>query len=241
MQLPVHTRPVQPGFLDVDPRLRFSPAAYWRVFQDAAAEHARLLGAATEDLRRAGQTWMLSRMVLEVERPPLLGENLRVETWPSTQLRGVRAVRDFALFHESGERLASATSLWVIVDLATRRPQRIPDKIVALRHDPGYPVPTFSPELPSIAQPTHTRTFRAEWSDVDQNEHLNNVAYVRWAVDSLPVPFLEAHALRRVEVHYLAEIPLGASAEMRTSLADNRAEQELWLGDKLAARIALAA
>jgi acyl-ACP thioesterase len=217
------------GFFDVDPLLRFSPPAYWRILQNAAAAHANELGAATEQLRREGQTWMLSRMVLEVDRHPSLGDALTVETWPSTLLRGVRAVRDFAVKDSAGDLVARASSLWVIVDLATRRPQRVPEAIAALRTDPGYPIPAFTPTLEAVVAPDSRRHFTAEWSDCDQNEHVNNVSYVRWAVDALPRALLESHSLHSIEVHYLREIALGATVALETERKDAEARQSLYL------------
>lgn len=204
------------GYFDVDPRLRYTATAYWRSLQNAAAGHAAALGVATEDLRKKGQTWMLSRMIVEVDRAPELGEDLVIETWPSTKLRGVRAIRDFAMKSTTGEVLARASSLWVIVDLISRKPQRIPDAIVDLRTDPGYAIPSFQDQLPA-ATPDAIRHFQAEWSDADQNEHVNNVSYVRWAVDALPQKFLESHELRSIELHYLRELMMGDTVEARST------------------------
>ncbi len=212
------------GYFDVDPKLRVSPMAYWRILQNAAAAHASLLGASTEELRRQGLTWMLSRMVLHIHEHPSYGDPLHVETWPSTRLRGVRAYRDFVVKDRGGEVLASAASLWVMVDLATRKPVRVPEAIVQLRHDPGYTIPAFRDALPTLRAPDAV-PFRALWSDSDQNEHVNNVAYVRWGVDALPTAFLEAHTLRAFEVHYLREVALGEEVEVHTALDGGLAQQ----------------
>lgn len=180
---------------------------------------------------------MLSRMALEVETSPALGEELRIETWPSTKLRGVRAVRDFAVLDAEGALVATASSLWVIVDLASRRPQKIPASIAALSTDPGYPVPEFSPELPAVEPPTHLQTFTATAQDVDQNEHVNNVVYARWALAALPEGF---GPVRRFEVHYLAEIALGQDVQLSMRVERDGAVQELLLpGGIVAARVRL--
>ncbi len=229
MPVSVFAQRAQVGYFDVDPRLRFTPPAFWRLLQNSAAAHAKELGAATEDLRRQGQTWMLSRMVLLVDRHPTLGETLAVETWPSTQLRGVRAVRDFAVKDERGTVLARASSLWVIVDLATRKPLRVPEAIAALRTDPGYIIPEFRSMIDPVPAQGSGRSFCAEWSDCDQNEHVNNVSYVRWAVDALPREVLEVEALTMFEAHYLREIGLGDSVRVYTELEGKSARQTLYL------------
>ena len=205
------------GFFDVDPHLRLAPTALWRIFQTAAAEHARLLGAATEMLRERGQTWMLAKMRAVIDRPLAIGEAWAVETWPSTQLRGARALRDFVLKDAEGAVVARAASLWVIVDLETRRALRVPDEIVALRHDPGYSIPELSAamEPDPLLDPEQPIAFRALWSDCDQNQHVNNVPFLRWAIDALPRPELEQGAFSDIEVHYHKEVAVDEVVHVR--------------------------
>lgn len=226
------------GYFDIDPMLRYTATAYWRTLQNAAAAHAAALGVATEDLRRRGQTWMLSKMAVEVDRAPALGESFAVETWPSTKLRGVRAVRDF-LVRSGAEVLARATSLWVIVDLASRKPLRVPEEIVRLRCDREFRMPEFREELGVAGIESGQRHFRAEWSDADQNEHVNNVSYVRWAVDALPRSYLERHQLRRIEVHYRQEVQLGQELVAHWSVDGLRVGVELGVAQGQVAECAL--
>jgi medium-chain acyl-[acyl-carrier-protein] hydrolase len=217
MELRVFRQSAQVSFFDADVKLRMSPGAYWRVLQNAAAGHASILSAATEELRKSGQTWMLSKMRVDVDRHLMLGESLSVETWPSTRIKGARAYRDYVLKDGNGEICARASSLWVIVDLASRRPVRIPDAIVALCADPGYLIPAVEESwlLPPVGE-VSTSTFRACWSDADQNEHVNNVAMVRWAVDAMPLAFLEQHEVVSIEAHYRAEVSIGAEVLVQT-------------------------
>jgi len=215
-----------------------SPVAYWRVLQNAAAEHAAALSAATEELRKSGQTWMLSKMRVDVDRHPVLGEQLSVETWPSTRIKGARAYRDYVIKDAEGAICARASSLWVIVDLASRRPVRIPDAILALCIDPGYQIPSLEEGwlAPPVGQ-IDTASFRACWSDADQNEHVNNVTMLRWAVDALPLEFLEQNELAWAEAHYRAEVNIGDEVLVQTSVENFVARQSIVKGDSIVASV----
>jgi acyl-ACP thioesterase len=235
MEVRLHRQSTRLGYFDFDPALRPTALAWWRILQDAAAAHATVLSAATEELRKGGYTWMLSKMAVEIHATPHIGDSLAIETWPSTKLKGARAFRDFRATNDQGELVATGASLWVMVDLASRRPVRVPDAIVALRTDPGYPVPELTNHIdsPENPEPQH---FRACWSDCDQNEHVNNAAIVRWAVDALPKSFLETHVLARIEAHYLAEIQLGDAVQVHSAINDTTIHQEL-ITTKTAARV----
>jgi acyl-ACP thioesterase len=129
---------------------------------------------------------------------------------------------------ERGEICATASSLWVIVDLASRRPVRIPEAIVALCHDPGYVIPPM--EEGWLAGPEQVQgeaEFKSYWSDADQNEHVNNVTMVRWAVDGLPLEFLEQHEVMSVEAQYRAEVRVGEVVRVRRERVGDLVRQEV--------------
>ena len=238
MELRVFRHSATVSFFDADAKLRLAPAAYWRILQNAAAGHAAALSAATEELRKSGQTWMLSKMRLDVDRHPVLGDHLEVETWPSTRIKGARAYRDYVLKDAGGEVRARSSSLWVIVDLASRRPVRIPDSIVSLCIDPGYDIPPLEDGWLGLPEGDLTHTgFRACWSDADQNEHVNNVVMVRWAVDALPLDFLETHELVWVEAHYKAEVSIGEEVQVLTAREDGIIRQSIVKGDTVVALV----
>ena len=226
MEAKIYSQTFTVGFFEVDAKLCMAPVAYWRTLQSAAASHATLLDASTEALRLSGQTWMLSKMRLDIVHHPRIGDIVTIETWPATGSKAARAHRDFVLKNAAGEICATASSLWVIVNLATRRPVRIPESILAHRHDPGYRIPQLMDGTMAMpGNPQSKASYRALWSDADQNEHVNNVAMLRWAVDSLPLAFLETHELIHAEVHYRAEIRIGDTVDVLTEDIDGQIQQ----------------
>ena len=57
-------------------------------------------------------------------------------------------------------------------------------------------------------------------SETDQNGHLNNTVYYRWASDLLPGAFSAQYALRTLWVEYKKELPLGQMAQLEYSMSD---------------------
>ena len=226
MEAKIYSQTFTVGFFEVDAKLRMAPVAYWRILQSAAATHATLLAVSTEALRLAGQTWMLSKMRLDIVHQARMGDLLTIETWPATRSKAARAHRDFVLKNAAGEICATASSLWVIVNLETRRPLRIPQSILALGHDPGYSIPQLTDAtLPAPTNPEWEESYRALWSDADQNEHVNNAAMLRWAVDVLPLAFLETHELIHAELHYRAEVRIGDNVRVLTEDIEGQIQQ----------------
>lgn len=195
-------------YYEVGPSRLVRPATLLDYLQDAAAEHADILKFGVQDLHHRNLTWVLSRLRLAVERYPGVGENVRVETWPST--RGALAsCREFEVLDEAGAIVARATTAWVVLDLARRRPVRIADVL------PDYPlVPRRALEddfrsLPRPAAAVREVRFTARNSDLDMNRHVNNAVYVGWALDSSPEESTAVQGPVEIEVGFRAEALAG--------------------------------
>ena len=157
--------------------------------QEAASEHAASLGFSKTDFSASGEniSWVLTRIVVSMDRYPAWGERVEVATWPRGGRR-IAAWRDFELFDASGARIGAASSEWMLIDLATRKPVAVPQSVfeasdpadgLALGETPftrfRYPA-----EAPSSEPPL---SLRSRKSDIDLNGHVNNVHYVEWMLE----------------------------------------------------------
>ncbi len=183
--------------------------------QDAAGTHAEQLGVAQTDLLQHNQSWVLARLQVELDRLPTWRDTLTIETWPSG-LSGPFAQREF-LFRVDAEAVGRATSTWIVFDQTRRRPARPPRALYELTL-PDRP-PALSADIPEVevpAQADYTRRFRVRFHDLDLNRHVNNARYVAWALETLPIGWLEAHAARGLTLHFTSETtantPVAATA-----------------------------
>jgi acyl-ACP thioesterase len=190
--------------------------------QEIAGWHAAELGVGLDELRARGLTWVLARQRLELPAPVFLGDTLAVETWPSG-LERLAAVREFLARRGDGAEAVRATTLWFVLDLATRRPVR-PDEVL----DPRFPRPRLESIAPlggklrALEHWELQKRFHVRYADIDVNLHVTNASYVTWAIEAMPVDLWRASRLASVEVHFLAEGRHGSailSRVMRTGPA----------------------
>ena len=114
------------GQSDVHGRAGAEAVAGW--IQEIATQHAAALGVPWERLARDGLTWVLFRLSLAFERWPDAREPVEVRTWPSDMERVV-ARRDFLFRDENGQTIGRGISSWVVMDVESRRPVRLPSPI----------------------------------------------------------------------------------------------------------------
>ena len=195
-----------------------APPALSGWLQEAAGQHAELLGVGIEALQARGLGWVLSRQKLELDRPIHLGDEVEVATWPTGADR-LAAVRDFEL-RRGGEVVGRAVTQWIVLDLRTRRPVRL-DRVLApalLEPRPHVLEPAGDrPPLP--AGELLERRFSIRYRDIDRNLHVTNASYVAWATEAVPQEEWRALRLRALEVHFLAECALGSAVLSRSAPA----------------------
>ncbi|MDR0402295.1 MAG: acyl-ACP thioesterase [Treponema sp.] len=210
-------------FGDIDRSDTLTAASAFDFFQEAAINHAEILGVGRDAMKTTGQVWVLSRMTVFMERRPRFGETVTVRTWP----RGTHklfAVRDYDIRGADGVPAIRGRSGWLILDLEKRRPLR-PQALVAplplnegLDSLPGMSAdneapPGLRPEFES-AVPAKTVSRAACYSDIDYNGHMNNTRYVQWIQDLFEPDILENARGLRLDINYLSEVKSGETLEL---------------------------
>lgn len=172
--------------------------------QESAGNHARLLGVAIDDLMKQQQTWVLSRLQVRVSRYPAWREEMTLRTWPST-IERLYALRDFEVEDASGAIVVRAVSAWLMLKLPSGRPLPIPESIRAFHPIGKARALTDSFDklpLPERVQAEHN--FAVRLSDLDINQHVNNVNYIEWAVESVPDALWATHRIEHFEIGFHA-------------------------------------
>lgn len=183
------------------------------LFQETAGNHALKLNFDVTQLHENQRTWMLHRLDARIERHPEWREAVTVKTWPSGG-DTLRAYRDFLIFDAKENILVRALSYWLMIDLESRRPVRMPGEV----HDMApkdvehvLPVKKVRPSPPAKAD--DEKIFSVRRSDLDVNRHVNNVKYMEWISETLPVEEL----VRSFDIEFKAECGYGDDIAVSSS------------------------
>jgi acyl-ACP thioesterase len=191
---------------DVNVARRLTMESLLRYFQEAAWNHAEHLKLGYSHLHSRNQVWVLSRMVVVVDSYPEWGQSVVLRTWPCGSM-SLLALRDFELLDVNRRRLLGAASGWLVLDLQSRRPQRIEPILGSIRTFPEYRAAgTEAAKLAAVADSAAHAVLDVKYSDLDLNDHVNNATYACWILDSYPVDFHRAHRLRSMALNFLAEV-----------------------------------
>ena len=154
--------------------------------QEAAGISAARLGWGIQALQSEGLTWMLSRLRVSVQRYVPWGETITVRTWPSGVKGRLIAKRCFLGLDEKGAELFRASSEWLYVDMAAQKIAKLPETFADLvpAGTPDFELPDIGGKFARLPSVDGSVEILTRHSDLDFNDHVNNVHYVEWMLES---------------------------------------------------------
>jgi acyl-ACP thioesterase len=190
---------------EIDAGGKLSSPSIFNLLQDAASNHALRLGVSVHQLLEKNYTWVLSRMMLKMGAFPAWRDLIRIRTWPSG-IQTVFALRDFEILDNTGQIIGSAVSAWIVIDADKRRPVRptsFADQINSVKDLRAFDHPLN--KLPRVDAADSENRFFVRYHDLDINQHVNNVSYIEWLLESTPGFGREGLTLKELELNYLGE------------------------------------
>ena len=156
--------------------------------QESAGLSADKLGWGIHKLQDEGLTWMLSRLYVKVANYVPWGTELTLRTWPSGMKGRLLATRCFQAADCMGNEILQAYSEWLYVDMRSQKIVKLPDNFAGLVPE-GTPSVAFNDiggKSVKLTDVTACVEIRVRQSDLDFNDHVNNVHYVEWMLEALP-------------------------------------------------------
>jgi len=214
---PTHRRSFEVRTCDTDPYGRSTVRSLLLLLQEAATSHATELGVAVDFLIENRLAWVMLRLNVNMSTWPRGGDTITVATWVHSAGK-VMTERRFRVVGGDGKMMGEIVTQWVILDTERRRPVRLPPfALEAIEPVVHAAAPVSLDELPEVEAPDHRRVFEVRYSDLDIAQHVNNAAYIQWAVETVPEEILLTHLPMEIDARYLAECRFGDTVESSSS------------------------
>ena len=192
------------------PSLRLSYESIFRIFEDAATLDAEQIGYDFGKVGQRGMLWVYTRVYVHFYEMPKYLHKASFETRSGAK-KAFIFPRFGRLYDENGKIAADLSSYWCLMDAASRKAVLHPtlecvDQTDGTECPPPGKVVVKDAKLLS----SHVVTF----SDLDLNNHLNNVRYVEMVLSLQPSSFYEKYALEEMLISYEAEIHEGETVDL---------------------------
>lgn len=210
-------------YSEIDHNERITLPGIINYFQDCSIFHSESIGFGVNRLKEEGRAWVLSGWQIVVERYPMLGETVRVCTWP-VSFKGVVGERNFLMQDAEGRKAAYANSVWAYMDRRKGRPVKPCEEEIR-----GYGMEEplemdYAPRKIRLPEQMAEREgFRVCKYHIDTNEHVNNCQYVQMALEVLQ----EEMQIRQARVEYKKSAVYGDMILPRIAKEEERTVIEL--------------
>jgi acyl-ACP thioesterase len=167
--------------------------------------------------------WMMITLDLEFKRTPRPNDQLSVRTW-SKGTKGALWQRDFRIFDGDDIEIATARSIWALVDIEKRkilRPSVLP---VQVKHYNGDSVGDMPVKvmIPSDISMDEAYRHQVRYSGLDNNGHLNNARYGDLCCDVLSLSEWDTAEITCFRITYLQEAKFGDELTiLRSAVTDD--------------------
>ena len=205
-----------PSF-DVDMSGTLRPTSFLNFAQEAANIHADYLGVGYDSMHITRKAWVLSKMHVIFHKLPKWRQHINLQSWHKGA-SGYQFFRDFVAFDSEGkEKLISATSSWLVIDIDARRLSKYPElanceeKCIA---EDVIAEPAPKVVMPKEAEPLLVMSHAVNYADLDMNAHVNNVKYTEWAMNAIELDVVNARPVKELIINFNNEAKAGDTVEI---------------------------
>ena len=209
---------VQPK--SVDCTRRASVAAMIGYMLDVAGEDADKKGFGISALDSASNTWVLSRLAVDIIAQPKQYEDIAIDTWVN-EFNRLSSTRNFRI-HRSEECIAMGVSQWCMLNMDTRQ---VVDmsllKETYMQAMVDEPSPISAPARLRPIAPANSASRPVVYSDIDFNRHMNTMRYIDFIFDNMPLELIEQNNGLRIDLNFIAEALYGETLTIGWVNEDN--------------------
>lgn len=184
---------------------------------EVATLHANVLGIGYASLVDRHESWVLSRVAVEVKRYPGVNETYRITTWVCGVNR-LFSERDFEIsIPSTGEVIGHARTVWAVINTDTRAGADISrmEWINALVPDKQCPVE--KPERLTALKEFRMVPYRFNYCDIDFNRHVNSARYIELLLNQWSLEYHDTYRLTRFVIAYMRQAYFDEEVEVRLS------------------------
>jgi medium-chain acyl-[acyl-carrier-protein] hydrolase len=174
-------------------------------------------------MQERGMAWVLNRLKINLLQSPKWTETVTVKTWVSVMQpfshRHFDVVLPVSDTNETEIVLANAYSIWIPIDVTTKRPKRLAnEEFPLLERAYDCVIPEKLSHTDGTSRNNREGTvFSSErtvqYADLDMLGHVNNAKYVEWLLDDFFISHPN-YKPKSLDINYLGEVFAGANVQV---------------------------
>lgn len=183
------------------------------LIQEAAIGGSAYAGAGVEKVKELNLYWVVMRYHFAILRMPKVGERVRFWTYPGAPKSFVYP-RFFVVEGANKEVLIRGSSLWALLSRLSHKPSPADQNHLPTASDHSEDDQLAWPSAIALSSLTLLEERPIRHSDMDFNGHMNNVRYLDFALDAMPMGYFEEHPIISFQIQYSSECHSGEKMDL---------------------------
>lgn len=197
------------GMRDIDRNNYITDKGLLAALEDTGGIHSEIAGFGILNVNETHRFWMVLAWHVEIIRRPKYNETITIHTW-SKPCKRLYVYRDFEVFDEEGNLIATAGSKWVFINTENNSIVKANDDLFKTYEIEYEKSSTDIALLDKLKEPnnySNVISYTINREMIDVNEHVHNLDYLDLAYKALPEDAY-AEEFKKIDVMYKKEIKL---------------------------------
>lgn len=208
-------------YYEIDYKKRLLITNLMNYLQDIAIRQSEDIGVGIDYLMQHDIAWVLYKWHIDMYRYPVYGEKVKVITKPYS-FKKFYAYRVFEVVDLKGNVIGKAKSMWFLINIEKRRAIKIPEEMYKAFKIPKDKNDVLDIEKINEPREIHSeKVFQVRYSDIDTNKHVNNVKYVEWAIEAVPLDIVNKYVITSINTTYEKETTYGEIVKVLVEIKIN--------------------
>lgn len=204
-----YTKNYEINYYDVDCNLKCKIASIVNFICDVGTQQSESLGGGFEYCNEHKCAWVFYKDDIKMIRYPSFGEKISITT-EAIGFKKFYGLRKYTIKDESSTTIGEGYALFFLINIEKRKPMRIQEEQYDFYGVNGDTDNDISMEkLQKLEFVEHQKEFNIRYSDIDSNKHVNNVKYIEWALEAVPIDIVSGFSLKRLKVVFEKEVKYG--------------------------------
>lgn len=172
-----------------------------KYMQEASTLHSTIMGCGVDYLNENNMGWILLENHCQIYKYPKMGEKIKIITWVN-EMERLYVFRHYEIVDELGNIILQSSTKWIIYSFEKMRPAKISEEIKNMckySNDKTIFIENVNLDIDAYSKIT---TDTVLYQDTDTNWHMNNVIYIKKALESMEKSFLEKYDVEQCLVKY---------------------------------------
>lgn len=222
---------------EIDRSGKMTVPSLLQLMQETSLKHIIKLKASIWDLKES--SWVLLAEQLKIFHLPKLGDKIFIKTYPAG-VRRIYAYRDYWIYNQHGVVIATAATTWTLMNLTSRKIVPIPEYIAQLPFPSEFERLDLSAmRVPFSSQDYETDEFKIGYFHLDWNDHVNNIHYTRFMLETVP-ELLSTSTVSRMDIVFKGEAMLNENLRVQSYYDKNTLQSHHKIIDEKNKEIAMA-